>query len=215
MFFHGISGTSNTSGAEAVSNAIGMAVADYSEGAATIHIIVTNVFEIDGKWQAMVRVVVQPNLDHRLEEKADPEESLEQKKEDEHNLEQKRAAEDAKKRDMYFDLLEDFEEMLNEHGVFVLLPANYEDVYYDIVQKYPALNIRSIEEGPLWDSVEKILLDNEFYEATHYNKLRARYSGGGGHHKALDLEKTDTEQSLKQTLIFGEKDFLAQLRLVA
>ena len=155
MFFHAVSTYSSESEAAAISQALSMASVDYGHEAKSIHVIVDAVFKMSDGWKAVVRVLVEPDLE--LEES----ESL--KIED--RMLEKIEAQNKENLDDYL------EELVEGPILYAHFPEEYEEIYEAFLALEPSVKAHLLQEGPLWDLVQEHPLDIEFYEAVHLLEL--------------------------------------------
>lgn len=158
MLFHAISAYSSVSEAAAVSQATAVASSDYGRDAKSVHIIVDAVFKVGDGWKAVVRVLVELDLD--IEEEI-------REKHEEHF-----AKIDKKKLLDEDDLIEEFSE---GPIVYAHFPERYQEIYDEFSALELDVKSHILEEGPLWDLIQDYYLDVEFYEATHSLELQRKH----------------------------------------
>ena len=167
MDTHVVSKSSLQSAAMAVSEAIAVALSAYGHDAKNVHVIVDSIESLGNEWKAVIRVLVQPDLEEELEKLLIKENIIDQETLERHEKQRKH------ERDIEMAILDDsldLEEALemNEIIVFAYFPAAYEDVYYQYDTIKPDhYHAHLIQSPDTWKHVEDFFPDLDFYHATH------------------------------------------------
>lgn len=200
MDTHIVSRSSLQSAAMAVSEAIAVALSAYGHDAKNVHVIVDSIETLGNEWRAIVRVLVQPDLEEELEKLLIKENIIDQETLERHAKQRKH------ERDIEIAILDDsldLEEALemSEIAVFAYFPAAYEDVYYHYDTIKPDhYHAHLIQSPDTWRHVEDFFPDLDFYNATHPVEPAAKISDT----KPPEL-KADVRSPERRKLGYSEK----------
>lgn len=185
--FHVVTKQSKEGPEAAIAMALGAAVPNADEGAKNVHILLESVTQIDDVWVATVRIIIEPDMEVEDVPK-DISPFLESEE-----LEEKRqyieadmlAAAGARYQSMNEQVVHELQhigdvgDVHNHSNLYVYVPSEYDDIYQsaesDIepyIDKYDAYYPHVVEEGPLWDQVQKgLFAHDDFYEATQEEQM--------------------------------------------
>ena len=177
--FHSIRGRSSASPSAAISEAMGEAVSDFGKDAKSVHVLIASISQVGDEWVAIVRVVVEPDLDeeselkHELIHKHEGEQDRKREEEFKEEREGMRKREEDLREQAHVDL----PEPESDHApyLYAYMSSEHEEFYKALPKQleesshfYPHL----IEEGALWNEVEEGFFPHaDFYEATHQEQL--------------------------------------------
>lgn len=142
MFFYVVTGFSESSEGEAMGNALGSA-ASFGEEAESVHVLVLSVSQVDGGWQVVVKVVIEPRIKPERAQIVGAKQPDHKHKKDE------------------------------EDGAFLPLihfyaMSRHADILHEVVMhQFTHAFEHVMEPGPLWEEALNFYPDVDFYEATH------------------------------------------------
>lgn len=169
MIFYAVEGHSSVSAEAAIASAIGEASVDYSKDAKAVHILIAGICQIGEEWVAIVRVIVETNLDEKLESSGDVEHKHVEKKE------KKEDKEGVVEEVPYKSLFDEVQDIDHDPHIYVYTVPEYEDVYDFLpenLKESAHFYFHPVEEDDLWERMQNGFFPHtEFYEATHSEQL--------------------------------------------
>ncbi|HPF78299.1 MAG TPA: hypothetical protein PLF01_03305 [Alphaproteobacteria bacterium] len=176
--FYAVTKQSKEGPEAAIAMALGAAVPDADEGVKNVHILLESVTQIDDVWVATVRIIIEPDMEvEEVPEDISPALESEELEEKRQYIAEDMALAQAHHKLVHEETLHELENISDSNdlsSLYVYTPTEYDDVYQaaeaDIkphIDKYDAYYPHVIEEGPLWEQVERgVFAHDDFYEAT-------------------------------------------------
>ncbi len=150
---------------QAVTDAIGRALADFRDLAEKVHVHVLQVVKIHGLWKAVVKVVIEPSLkpepeEQRKDEKTkepEPEKNLHKQPKEEEKQEYEASPSHAEPPHPAPDIhIHVPYEQEDAHPVYAALQTHHPDYYFHF-----------LDSDSLWETSHEIYPDIDLYEAAH------------------------------------------------
>lgn len=166
----------------AVAAAIALAHTDFNPIAKSIHIHVLNVVEIEGKWQAIIQVIVEPVLEEHEEKKKSKDREPEPKAK-EWEKEEFQEIEEYKPAEIHPMHLPEYHrpdqiltDVMEDANMHIYMRGDDASAYYDPSQysAHPDYHFHFVDKGSMWEATRTIYPDIALYESAHPPALDTR-----------------------------------------